>query len=233
MYSIKDVQQELARRGYDPGPIDGIMGPLTRKAIIEFQDISGIDVKWPGTVGPKTLEALFPENGDNAAYDIKYPWVDLLLSKKGLHENRDNKELRAWLKSDGHALGDPSKFPWCGDAVETAIGLTLPSEPRLANPYLARNWDRFGQPVPPTFAAVGRFWRGSPTAITGHVGFLVGRNASGSSYYVLGGNQANRISVVPISASRLATTRWPLTAEYPTTIYLPIMKGGKLSLSEA
>ncbi len=36
------VQQELARRGYDPGPADGVLGGRTRAAILDYQDDYGL-----------------------------------------------------------------------------------------------------------------------------------------------------------------------------------------------
>jgi len=38
------VQLELAREGYDPGPADGVIGPQTRDAIIDFQRDNGLPV---------------------------------------------------------------------------------------------------------------------------------------------------------------------------------------------
>jgi peptidoglycan hydrolase-like protein with peptidoglycan-binding domain len=35
--TVKDVQVALKNAGYDPGKIDGIMGPKTREAIMAFQ----------------------------------------------------------------------------------------------------------------------------------------------------------------------------------------------------
>lgn len=35
--NVKELQQALAREGYDPGPIDGRMGKKTRAALIRFQ----------------------------------------------------------------------------------------------------------------------------------------------------------------------------------------------------
>jgi peptidoglycan hydrolase-like protein with peptidoglycan-binding domain len=37
----RQVQEALHRRGYYDGPIDGILGPLTRAAILRFQDSIG------------------------------------------------------------------------------------------------------------------------------------------------------------------------------------------------
>lgn len=35
--SSKELQQHLKSRGFDPGPIDGILGPRTHSAIVSFQ----------------------------------------------------------------------------------------------------------------------------------------------------------------------------------------------------
>ena len=41
---IVDVQQQLQRDGYYDGPIDGILGPMTREAIASFQADNGLAV---------------------------------------------------------------------------------------------------------------------------------------------------------------------------------------------
>jgi len=35
---VRDIQSGLAELGYDPGPVDGVMGPKTRSAIRTYQD---------------------------------------------------------------------------------------------------------------------------------------------------------------------------------------------------
>lgn len=50
------VQKALKECGYDPGPIDGDLGPKTRAAIKVFQRAHGL--KADGIVGPVTLGAL-------------------------------------------------------------------------------------------------------------------------------------------------------------------------------
>jgi peptidoglycan hydrolase-like protein with peptidoglycan-binding domain len=37
-----EVQSALANNGYDPGPVDGVMGPGTRDAIAAFQSDHGL-----------------------------------------------------------------------------------------------------------------------------------------------------------------------------------------------
>lgn len=180
---IEAWQRELVRRGRSIA-VDGDFGPATLAASL-------------GLINGGTTDL---------------PWLVEGRKVMGLHELRDNAALRAWLKSDGRGLGDPKALPWCGDYVETCIRLGLPAEPLPgavgANPYFARNWAQFGVVSPPTYGAVLVFERG-PTS--GHVGFCVGEATTGDAFMVLGGNQGDRVSVVPIAKSRLIACRWPAT----------------------
>jgi N-acetylmuramoyl-L-alanine amidase len=56
MMDLKLIQQRLKGLGFDPGPIDGTMGALTRAAIIGFQRSRNLDPD--GIIGPVTLGAL-------------------------------------------------------------------------------------------------------------------------------------------------------------------------------
>jgi uncharacterized protein (TIGR02594 family) len=231
-YDIRAVQKRLKELGFNPGPVDGVLGRRTIEAVKAFQAKEKLDIKMPGTIGPKTLAALFPEGGGKVEVTplTTAPWFDLALRKKGLHEARDFSELSKFLKKDGKTLGDPRKLPWCGDFVETCIAVTVPGEPLPTNPYLARNWMKFGSSIKPTFGAVLVFWRGTKDGSSGHVGFAAGE--SSSSYYVLGGNQSDAITVVAISKARLLGARWPNTVPRPE-IHLATMAGGVLSINEA
>lgn len=42
--SVSEAQSALSKLGYDPGPVDGIMGPKTRGAIEEYQFDKGLSV---------------------------------------------------------------------------------------------------------------------------------------------------------------------------------------------
>jgi len=53
---IMKLQESIKAAGYDPGPIDGKMGPKTRAAVKKFQQANGLAVD--GTAGPKTQTAL-------------------------------------------------------------------------------------------------------------------------------------------------------------------------------
>ena len=39
---VKQVQSKLIERGHDPGPVDGIFGPLTRVALEAYQKENGL-----------------------------------------------------------------------------------------------------------------------------------------------------------------------------------------------
>jgi len=56
--SPKDIQTALKNAGFYTGGIDGKIGPMTKKAIEDFQKAKGLQVD--GKVGPKTWEVLSP-----------------------------------------------------------------------------------------------------------------------------------------------------------------------------
>lgn len=231
---IKAVQTKLKAEGYAPGPIDGINGAMTKAAIAAYQHDRGLEVQWPGTLGPKTISRLL--GGEGKAIEeavnsnvVARPWYTLALSKKGLHE--DGAAIPAFLRSDGKTVGDPSELPWCGDFVQTCLALTLPHEPMPANPYLARNWLKFGVECEPQLGAVLVYWRGSKDGISGHVAFCAGESAK--AFYNLGGNQSDRVTIAPLDKGRLLGARWPKTVPLPGKLIMPELVGGQLSTNEA
>jgi len=55
-FRTQEIQTALTNSGFEPGVIDGKMGPKTKKAIREFQRANSLTAD--GTVGPKTWEKL-------------------------------------------------------------------------------------------------------------------------------------------------------------------------------
>lgn len=53
---VREIQESLAKLGFNPGKIDGIFGPATDKAVREFQMSVGIIPD--GIVGPQTLKEI-------------------------------------------------------------------------------------------------------------------------------------------------------------------------------
>lgn len=211
------VQTRLIAHGFNPGIVDGIWGRNTLAATLDFQAARGLPAT--GTLNEATVTALRATPGvtttipdaddDTPTQDLLdyFPWMSLALRKKGLHEGRDNADLREFLKSDGKTLGDPARLPWCGDFVETCIAVTMPDAIVPNNPYLARNWLHFGQTVNPCFGSILVFWRGSRSGTSGHVGFYYSEDDD--VYHVLGGNQSNSVSVTSLTKNRLLGARLP------------------------
>jgi peptidoglycan hydrolase-like protein with peptidoglycan-binding domain len=54
--TVRNAQQALKDKGFDPGPVDGIMGPLTHAAVRSYQEKNSLDAD--GRLGPQTLGSL-------------------------------------------------------------------------------------------------------------------------------------------------------------------------------
>lgn len=227
--NLQLAQARLISLGYDLGKegADGLWGTFTTDAIAKFQADHAIQVKHPGTLGPKTittLNAMKPGPSVHAdlpsiSLDIVPPHVAEARRRIGLQEKRDNRTLSEYLASDGSFLGDPSKFPWCGDFMQTVIALTLKREPLPANPFYALNWQKFGVPVAEGFVPLGAIItverrNASGDLVGGHVGLVVGHDQN--YFHVLGGNESNMVTIVKIAKDR---RRGPL--RYPSTLEMP------------
>lgn len=216
--NTREMQAALHSLDFYRDAVDGIAGAKTRAGVRAFQKAMGLVVD--GIAGPQTWAALSkmllvakkPPIGI-VERPSPPPWYEELLRRKGLHETRDRSKLMAWLRSDGKTLGDPAKLPWCGDAIQTCLTLTLPDEPQPANPYLARDWLKLGIPLEtPSLGCILVFWRGSKTGTSGHVGLYAGEDAQGY-LHVLGGNQSDAITIARLDKARLLGMRWP--GSYP------------------
>ena len=114
--------------------------------------------------------------------------------------------------------------PWCGLFVATCMAEAGIAPPPIA--VRASSWDAFGEPARPFVGAVLRFDRPGG----GHVGFAVGEDAT--RLFVLGGNQGDRVSIVPIDKARLVACRAPAGFAGPR-LPLPAMSGAASSRDEA
>jgi uncharacterized protein (TIGR02594 family) len=219
---IGRIQHELARRGFDPGGIDGIDGPRTRAAVRAFQASAGL--LQDGIVGPKTYAALFgavamPPAADNPGI----PWFQEARRLIGVREKAgpgNNQTILDWAAdADIDYPGDD--VAWCGLFAAHCISATLRDEPLPGNPLGARNWQRFGAPCTEQLGAIIVFWREAPIGPFGHVGFYAGQDPT--AYHVLGGNQGDAVTITRIAKARKLALRWPATA--------PLVQGGPLLLA--
>lgn len=215
--TIIELQKALAKAGFDPGPIDGIAGPLTRTAIRAFQKANGLEVD--GIAGPKTIAKLtgakkldkkpLAEMLSGGDVPTAMPWMAEAMRLVGVTEvagSGDNPEIMGWADA-AHIPYDRDETPWCGLFVAHCVTATLPDEPLPKNPLGARQWLKFGVDVPPQVGAVLVFWRGSVDGWQGHTGFYWAEDAT--HFHVLGGNQGNAVSIVRVAKSRCLGARWP------------------------
>lgn len=227
-----DIQRALKILGYDPGPLDGIRGRLTIRAIKEFQKDNKLEVD--GIVGPKTSVALNPKLPNKKFKDFEQmmPWLTearRLIGTREIAGKANNPVIMDWADDlDTWYPGD--NIAWCGLFVAQCISSQLPDEPLPDNYLGARNWMKFGRQTKPTLGAILVFWRGSKSGWKGHVGFYASED--GTTYHVLGGNQSNSVSIARISKSRLLGARWPLTVSSSSDRVIADLSG-KISTNEA
>lgn len=70
----------------------------------------------------------------------------------------------------------------------------------------ARSWSNFGVPtLSPEPGDIVVMWRSSPSSWKGHVGFFIGETRD--TVFVLGGNQANSVSILEFSKKRVLSYR--------------------------
>lgn len=223
--STRDIQTALKNLGYDPGPVDGILGGMTRRAVRKFQADKGLSVD--GVIGPQTLKALFntaPKKTDDTI-PMNLPWLieaTRLLTTREIKGPEHNPVIMNWAKdlNVGYASDEVA---WCGLFVGHCIGSQLSDEPLPANILGARKWKAFGRKVKPQFGSVLVFWRTSPSSWKGHVGFYWAEDAT--HYHVLGGNQSNQVNVKRIPKSRLLEARWPKAVPEAGLIRMASSKG--------
>ncbi len=135
----------------------------------------------------------------------------------------------SWIVAQWKKLGAPwfkdDETPWCGEFAAScmdAVGLPYPANGQFAR---ALAWKDWGKPCGPILGAVAVFGRQGG----GHVGFLVGQDAA--HFHVLGGNQGNSVSIMPVAKARLVATRWPIARTIDDRP-LPAMSGGTVSGNE-
>lgn len=126
---------------------------------------------------------------------------------------KNNSVITDWAKEIGdraNAWYTQDSIPWCGLFVAICVHRTgrLP----VSNYLRARDWAEFGEPSnSPSVGDILVFARQGG----GHVGFYVGHNAT--SYYVLGGNQSDAVTITKISKHRLLAARRPVYNIRPAT----------------
>lgn len=217
---ILEIQEVLARKGFTPGPLDGIWGRQTISALRAFQSSVGLEPD--GVLGPRTAAALAPEESNlRGPFEPELVWfkeASRLVGTKERAGEASNPVILDWASGRGIPYqGDD--IPWCGLFVAHCIASTLDREPIPPNFLSARSWERFGIKTDPTAGALMIFWRKSLHSGLGHVGFYAGEDDT--AYRILGGNQSNAVCISWIMKDRLTEARWPATV--PPMIARPLI----------
>ena len=144
---------------------------------------------------------------------------------------RNTPEILAWAKAIG--LGHIYKadsIAWCGLAMAYAAAQAGWDHAPRGNALWARNWLAWGNETKtPMLGDVLVFPRGS----AGHVGVYVGEDAE--AYYVIGGNQGDRVSIARKPKARLlGARRCPWRVNQPPNVRRVFLAAsGALTGSEA
>lgn len=227
------VQGRLKALGYYTGAVDGVAGPLTSMAVVEFKRAHGLLAR--DYIGPLTMLALFSADAKRAPVPEPVAGEPLWLAEaRRLMDTREvpgpasNPEIMQWAEDLNQWYPDDS-VPWCGLFVAHCMAVGAPSVPQDFNRLGARAWRAYGVPAMPCIGAIAVFWRTHKTrSVNGHVGFIVGADAD--SFHILGGNQSDNVTVTRIARSRLLECRAP--AGFTGDPDLRPAIGGALSTNE-
>lgn len=230
-----EIQQALSKHGFDPGAVNGRRGAMTDAAIIRFKQARGL--RGRAYVGPLTEAALMEEPTAPPAGEPS--WLQVGRRYVGLAEivgPRDDPQIVAWWTLVGAGWFDDDETPWCG----AYVGGVLKEDGKAILPGAqaprARAWEDWGQGLAgPAVGAVVTFWRESPSAGSGHVAFVVGKDRRGN-LVCLGGNQGNAVSLRSFQTDRVTSYRWPSDVDAPAAIGfdgLPVVDTEGLSINEA
>ncbi len=234
-FDTRAVQMALAALGISPGPIDGIPGPRTRAAIMQFQRERGLTAD--GIPGPLTRAQLFGEQARKPepakAVPLDMPWLIEAERLRGTREigGRGNSPIIMDWAEDLDIAYSGDDVPWCGLFVAHCMRTGLPDTDLPANPLGARQWLSYGETAKPQLGAVLVFWRGSPSGWQGHVGFYWAEDEA--CFHVLGGNQSDAVTVTRIERRRLLGARWPAGRPAPSIVRRASPAGKLISTNEA
>lgn len=111
---ILDVQRRLVEKGYAPGPLDGMDGPLTKEGIRQFQGDYGLEID--GLVGPITYHALFeisflPELTEESPYSPHFNREEFRCCCQGQYCQGFPSEMNEALIKRLEALRDDLEVP--------------------------------------------------------------------------------------------------------------------------
>jgi uncharacterized protein (TIGR02594 family) len=157
------------------------------------------------------------------ATSIEPPWLTLARKDVGFHEVGANRGIERFIDGadgvmDNKGIGKVGD-PYCAIALNYWLEMAGFPGTRSA---MARSFEQhknFVQLGGPALGAIATFWRGSPSAGSGHVCLYVGTRADGR-HLGLGANQSDSVNIAPMDMARHTGWWWPKNA--------PLPKGGSV-----
>lgn len=152
-------------------------------------------------------------------------WMALAKAELGTLEikgSKHNPKIVGYFKDAGHGEIKDDETPWCAGFV----GAMLRRAGIEPNGKLgARTYETWGERLDqPAYGCVGVKKRAGGTGWQGHVGFVVAANPT--TVWMLGGNQADSVSIAPFSRWQFTAFRWPDGVPM-TDMRLPAQAPGK------
>ena len=135
------------------------------------------------------------------------PWMDIAWKQEGQKEVSGaaaNPAIIAYFRDAGHPEVQSDEVAWCAAFACSCLERAGIRSPRS---LAARSFLDFGTPIDQARTGAIAVFSRPPSAEHGHVGFVVGETPS--AVVLLGGNQANSVSVVHMPKARLLGYRWP------------------------
>lgn len=151
-----------------------------------------------------------PSDDDAPTGEHEVPWLALARRELGQREvpgpesnPRIQEYLRAVPLADARVVDET---PWCSAFVNWCC---REAGVLRSNSAAARSWLKVGEECDERKGAIAVLWRGSRHGWQGHVGFVVGWDAT--RVLLLGGNQGNAVSEKWYPKSRVLDYRWPVS----------------------
>ena len=171
---------------------------------------------------------------ENSAFPAHFMTAKAQLGVSEIVGAKHSPVILSWIKRVGaKVLGldvRDDETPWCGTFMAWVMSIHGIAPPAVA--VRAKSWASWGRQLNnPRVGAILVFTRTGG----GHVGMYAGEDDK--YYYVLGGNQGNKVSFTWIAKDRLGTggIRWPLGVALPPYMgpYRVNRKGQPVSTNEA
>jgi len=177
-----------------------------------------------------TLAALFRPKAQPVT---KLPWMAVAEAYRGVSEvkgAKHNPDIVEMFALSGFSGIKDDETPWCAAFVGAVLYLAGVGRRDGVN-LAARSFEGYGVGLPePLYGCIGVKKRAGGKGWQGHVGFVVGANAT--QVFLLGGNQNDKVSIAAFKRSEFTAFRWP--AGVPkTSIPLPQTIEGATSATEA